>query len=98
MFYNVKDPRFEDEKGYRLYRISDIFCSMFENLGFRCVQRIIWWARNRMPIKQAKEFLADGKRNQARFTLQKLLLVNPLHQEANKLYKSLKEKTPDASV
>ncbi len=54
--------------------------------------------RTRVYLKQAKEFLAKGKQAQARFTLQKLLLVNPLHQEANKLYKDLREKTESASV
>jgi len=54
--------------------------------------------RTRVYLKQAKEFLAEGKRAQARFALHKLLLINPLHNEANKLYKSLREKTADASV
>ncbi len=54
--------------------------------------------RTRVYLKQAKELITQGKRAQARFTLQKLLLIDPLHVEANKLYKDLKEKSADASV
>ena len=49
--------------------------------------------RTRVYLKQAKEFIEQGKRAQAQFTLHKLLLINPLHHEANKLYKSLKERS-----
>ena len=54
--------------------------------------------RTNIYLKQAKDFLAQGQRAQARFVLHKLLLINPLHSEANKLYKSLKKETADASV
>ena len=54
--------------------------------------------RTNIYLKQAKEFIAQNKRAQAQFVLHKLLLINPLHDEANKLYKSLKEMTADVSV
>ena len=53
--------------------------------------------RTRAYLEQAKQLLADGKRSQARFALQKLLLINPLHEEANKLYKNLKEQAAGPS-
>ena len=48
--------------------------------------------------KQAKQLLADGKRAQARFALQKLLLIQPLHEEARKLYEELKTETVGSGV
>ena len=47
--------------------------------------------RVRTYLKQAKEFIADGKPGQARLALQKLLLINPLHEEAEKLYEKLNQ-------
>lgn len=43
-------------------------------------------------LKQAKESIQKGKLAQARFTLQKLLLLNPLHEEAEKLYDDVNRK------
>ncbi len=40
-------------------------------------------------LNQAKEMMKAGNLAHARFNLQKLLLINPLHEEANKLYKKL---------
>ena len=54
--------------------------------------------RTRVYLKQAKELITEGKLSRARFTLQKLLLINPLHAEANKLYQDLKQKAADASL
>lgn len=54
--------------------------------------------RTRLYLKQAREFIAQGKRAQARFALHKLLLINPLHDEANKLYKNLRERDTDVSL
>ena len=45
--------------------------------------------RAKQYLNQAKELMKAGKLAQARFNLQKLLLINPLHEEANKLYKKL---------
>lgn len=45
--------------------------------------------RVRTYLKQAKEFMENGKLGQARLALQKLLLINPLHDEAAKLYREL---------
>ena len=47
--------------------------------------------RVRAYLKQAKQFIAEGKLGQARLTLQKLLLINPLHEEAQKLYQKLNQ-------
>lgn len=48
--------------------------------------------RVREYLKQAKQLLEEEKWSQARFALQKLLLLNPLHEEAQKLYKSLEQR------
>ena len=48
--------------------------------------------RVREYLEQAKRLLEGKKWSQARFTLQKLLLLNPLHEEARKLYESLEQK------
>lgn len=45
--------------------------------------------RVRQYLNQAKELIEGGKLAQARFNLQKLLLIDPLHDEATKLYKQL---------
>lgn len=45
--------------------------------------------RVRTYLKQAKELMESGKLGQARLALQKLLLINPLHDEAAKLYRKL---------
>lgn len=47
--------------------------------------------RAKQYLNQAKELMKAGKLAQARFNLQKLLLINPLHEEANKLYKKLNQ-------
>ena len=49
-------------------------------------------ARSHYYLKKAKELAGEKKWGQARFTLEKLLLINPLHEEAQKLYKDLKSK------
>jgi tetratricopeptide (TPR) repeat protein len=46
-------------------------------------------ARVRTYLSQAKEFIKTGRMGQARLALQKLLLINPLHEEAGKLYQTL---------
>ena len=51
--------------------------------------------RVRAYLKQAKEFMEAGKIGQARLALQKLLLINPLHQEAEKLYQKLNDETQE---
>ena len=43
-------------------------------------------------LKQAKDFVKRDKLGQARFNLQKLLLIDPLHEEANKIYKEVNQK------
>ena len=48
--------------------------------------------RVREYIKQAKELVKEGKLGQARFVLQKLLLLDPLHEEAQKLYREVNRK------
>ncbi|GEM_PF-5035734 len=48
-------------------------------------------------LSRAKEFIKQGKLAQARFNLQKLLLINPLHVEANKLYKRVNEQLKQAA-
>jgi len=48
--------------------------------------------------KQAKQLLAEGRRAQARFALQKLLLIQPLHEEARKLYEELKTEMVGSGV
>ena len=42
---------------------------------------------------KAQTLVKEKKLGQARFTLEKILLLNPLHEEAQKLYKDLKSKT-----
>lgn len=49
-------------------------------------------------LKQAKQFIAEGKPNQARFALQKLLLINPMHEEARKLYDHLNKERHGATL
>ena len=44
-------------------------------------------------LNQAKQLIAQQKWGQARFTLQKLLLIQPLHKEGRKLYESVNQKT-----
>jgi hypothetical protein len=51
--------------------------------------------RVRTYLKQAKEFMETGRVGQSRLALQKLLLINPLHEEAEKLYKKLNEETEE---
>lgn len=48
-------------------------------------------------LKQAKDFMKQGKLGQARFNLQKLLLIDPLHDEANKRYKEVNQKLEHAA-
>ena len=48
-------------------------------------------------LKQAKDLMKQGKLAQARFNLQKLLLINPLHAEANKLYEQVNKKLERAA-
>lgn len=52
--------------------------------------------RVRTYLKQAKEFMNTGKIGQARLTLQKLLLINPLHEEAQGLYQELDPEAQEA--
>lgn len=40
-------------------------------------------------LEHARELTRKGKWGQARFALQKLLLLNPLHEEANRLYREV---------
>lgn len=49
-------------------------------------------------LRQAQQLFAEGKRAQARFVLQKLLLIQPLHEEARKLYEELKTETVGSGV
>ena len=48
--------------------------------------------RTREYLKQAKAQIHEGKLGRARFTLQKLLLIDPLHEEAQKLYDETSQK------
>jgi len=48
--------------------------------------------RVREYLKEAKGLVQQKKINQARFKLKKLLLLNPLHEEAKKLYDQLELK------
>lgn len=48
-------------------------------------------ARVRLYLTQAKKLIETGKLAQARFSLQKLLLIDPLHDEANQLYKQVNQ-------
>ena len=48
--------------------------------------------RVREYMKEAKVFIKEGKLGRARFTLQKLLLLDPLHEEAQKLYDQVAHK------
>ena len=43
-------------------------------------------------LKQAKSFIQAGNWAQARFVLQKILLLNPLHEESQKLYNQVNRK------
>lgn len=49
-------------------------------------------------LKQAKQLIAEQKLNQARFTLQKLLLINPLNEEARELYNDLDQPGRDGTL
>ncbi|OGW84721.1 MAG: hypothetical protein A3C35_00385 [Omnitrophica bacterium RIFCSPHIGHO2_02_FULL_46_11] len=51
--------------------------------------------RVREYLSQAKQLIAERKFGQARFALQKLLLINPLHQEAGKLYDQLNSESKE---
>ena len=42
-------------------------------------------------LAQAKEYMASGQLGRARLALQKLLLINPVHQEGQTLYKQLNQ-------
>ena len=53
--------------------------------------------RVRQYLTQAKNLMKQDKLAQARFNLQKLLLINPLHEEANKLYKKVNEQLERAA-
>jgi len=53
--------------------------------------------RVRQYLVQAKDLIQQGKLAQARFNLQKLLLINPLHEEANKLYKQVNQQSEPAA-
>ena len=53
--------------------------------------------RVREYLERAKRLIAEQKWGQARFTLQKLLLLNPLHEEASKLYKEINQKAQEHS-
>lgn len=48
-------------------------------------------------LERARELMAKGKWGQARFALQKLLLLNPLHEEANRLYQEVIGKSKEAA-
>ncbi len=48
--------------------------------------------RVKQYLNQSKEFIKRGKFAQARFTLQKLLLIDPLHKEGSKLYEEVNQK------
>ena len=48
-------------------------------------------------LVQAKVFMKQNKLAQARFNLQKALLINPLHGETNKLYKQVNEQLKRAA-
>ena len=54
--------------------------------------------RVQVYLKEAKQLISEQKLNQARFTLQKLLLVNPLNEEARKLYDDLGQSEQDATL
>ena len=49
-------------------------------------------------LKLARILMEQEKWGEARFTLEKLLLIAPLHQEANRLYQVLKKKTAGDEV
>ncbi len=53
--------------------------------------------RVKQYLNQAKEMMKAGKLAQARFNLQKLLLIDPLHDEAGKLYKKLNQQLEHAA-
>ncbi len=46
---------------------------------------------------QAQEYLKSEKYGQARFALEKILLLDPMNQEAGKIYEELKSKLDEAS-
>ena len=46
-------------------------------------------ARVKRYLEEAKQLVAEGRLAQARFTLEKLLLINPLNEEARNLYQEL---------
>ena len=48
-------------------------------------------------MTDAKEFMKRGKYAQARFNLQKLLLISPLDEEASKLYKEVNQRLDQAA-
>jgi tetratricopeptide (TPR) repeat protein len=52
--------------------------------------------RVRTYLERAKDHIKNGRISQARFALQKLLLINPLHEEAERLYQELNQKLQEA--
>lgn len=53
--------------------------------------------RTRFYWGRAQQLLRDGKTAQARLELEKLLLLNPLHEEGKKRYETLKAESAEAS-
>ncbi len=54
-------------------------------------------ARTRFYLGRARELLGEGKTGQARLELEKLLLLNPLHEEGRKLYETLQAEFAEES-
>lgn len=54
-------------------------------------------ARTSFYFGRARELLDQGKTGQARLELEKLLLLNPLHEEGRKLYEALQAELADES-
>ena len=48
-------------------------------------------ARTRFYWTQASRLLKEGKKGQARLALEKLLLLDPLHKEARRMYEEIKK-------
>ena len=53
--------------------------------------------RVRQYLAQAKDLIEQGKLAQARFNLQKLLLVSPLNEEGTKLYEQINQRLEQAA-
>ena len=54
-------------------------------------------ARTHFYLVRARQLLVEEKTGQARLELQKLLLLNPLHEEGRKLYEELKAESAEDS-